>query len=399
MKLFAEQELRGLTVLVPLLFVVVLLAILVDRTEPSRLMESDPAKAETTPTLRAFDPNVDDYEQLRQSGVPVEVAVGIVRWRNYGKVYRMPEDLAQVSGVTDSIYSLLKPYITIADSLAPRPRYQSSARGEVEGSERYSSGSSRVTSALRNAHSDEGARIVPEKFRIDTASASYLTRWGLSLRQAEVVVRYRDAIGGIGSEEQLRQCYVVSDEVVSRMLPYVIFSSDSESQGGGAESHIDDRKAVARSTPSGAPNYVQSRGANADPTQLLEINTADSAALVAIDGIGARSAEQIIRYRELLGGYHSVEQLSELKIITESNFEKILQQICCDSCKISKIDINFAGPKELERHPYISARALRRLVKQRQLKGGWSRIEDLIENDILSKDEAERLAPYLRFGL
>ncbi len=398
MKLFSEQERRGLTVLVPLLFVVVLLAILVDRTEPSRLMESDPAKVETTPTLQTFDPNVDDYEQLRQLGVPVEVAVGIVRWRNYGKVYRMPEDLAQVTGVTDSIYSLLKPYIAIADSLAPPPRYQSSARDQVGGSERYSSGRSRAMSALRNANSNEGARLVLEKFRIDTASASYLTRWGLSLRQAEVVVRYRDAIGGIGSEEQLRQCYVVSDEVASRMLPYIIFSSGNESQGGGVESHIGDRKA-AESTPNGTPNYAQSRGANAAPTQLLEINTADSAALVAIDGIGARSAEQIIRYRELLGGYHSVEQLSELKIITESNFEKILQQICCDSCKISKIDINFAGPKELERHPYISARALRRLVKQRQLKGGWSRIEDLIENDILSKDEAERLAPYLRFGL
>ena len=76
-----------------------------------------------------------------------------------------------------------------------------------------------------------------------------------------------------------------------------------------------------------------------------------------------------------------------------------MQQICFDSFVISKIDINFAGPKELECHPYVSAQALRRIIKQRQLKGGWSRIEEMTEDNILSEDEAERLAPYLRFGL
>ena len=131
---------------------------------------------------------------------------------------------------------------------------------------------------------------------------------------------------------------------------------------------------------------------------LVEINSADSAALVAIDGIGPKSASEIIKYRNLLGGYYSVEQISELKCIMEQNFVKFLPKILCDSCKISKIDINFAGPKELERHPYVSAKALRRIIKQRQLKGGWTRIEEMTEQNILSDEEAKRLAPYLRFG-
>ena len=125
----------------------------------------------------------------------------------------------------------------------------------------------------------------------------------------------------------------------------------------------------------------------------------DMVALVSVNGIGEKSATEIIKYRELLGGYHSVEQLAELNCVTEENFAKFLSQICCDSCKIKKIDINFAGPKELERHPYVSARTLRRIIKQRQLKGGWSRIEEMTEQNILSEEEAKRLAPYLRFGL
>ena len=142
----------------------------------------------------------------------------------------------------------------------------------------------------------------------------------------------------------------------------------------------------------------QSESETTAPKPLVDINRADSAALVAIDGIGPKSASEIIKYRKLLGGYHSVEQLSELKCITESNFEKILHKISCDSFVISKIDINFASPKELERHPYVSAQTLRRIIKQRQLKGGWSRIEEMTEQNILSEEEAKRLAPYLRFG-
>ena len=120
MKLFTDQERRGLVVLLPLLFVVVMLAVLIERREPSVLLgtaEVEPAKEIP---LQPFDPNADEYEQMRSSGVPSHIAASIVRWRSYGKVYRIREDLTQVSGMTDSIYALLKPYIIIADSLSPR---------------------------------------------------------------------------------------------------------------------------------------------------------------------------------------------------------------------------------------------------------------------------------------
>ena len=93
-----------------------------------------------------------------------------------------------------------------------------------------------------------------------------------------------------------------------------------------------------------------------------------------------------------------MEQLAEIPGVTESNYEKILKQIYCDSCKIRKIDINFADPKILGRHPYIAPRVLRKLLKTRQLKGGWSTAEELIDDNILTREEAARLAPYLEFG-
>jgi competence ComEA-like helix-hairpin-helix protein len=306
--------------------------------------------------------------------VPSAVAAGIVRWRKYGKVYRIKEDLTQVTGMTDSLYAVLKPYIIIADSLAPQPKeYKNGSAYRVDvhtTSERGGERNSADRKIIEN--------FTPEKFLIDTASAAYLTRWGFSPKQAEVVVRYRDASGGIHSAEHFKRCYVVSEEMAEKIVPHIIFSKREESK----------TKA----------EYPQPASESTEPKPLVDINRADSAALVAIDGIGPKSASEIIKYRKLLGGYHSVEQLSELKCITESNFEKILAKISCDSFVISKIDVNFASPKELERHPYVSAQTLRRIIKQRQLKGGWSRIEEMTEQNILSEEEAKRLAPYLRFG-
>ena len=164
--------------------------------------------------------------------------------------------------------------------------------------------------------------------------------------------------------EDLRECYVVSDSVAAALEPYVIFP---------------ERKARPIEQP-------------------VELNTADSATLRSVVGIGPRTVVAIMHYRERLGGFVRAEQLAEVPGVRERNYEKILKQIYCDSCKIRKIDINFASPKVLGKHPYIAPQALRKLLKARQLKGGWSTAGELVEQNILTREEAARLAPYLRFG-
>ena len=381
MKLFSHTERRGLIFLAPLLVVVILLVAVYEMRDVELLsveQASGDMGAERE-RIKPFNPNVDSFEQLREAGVSTEVAVGIVRWRRYGKVYRMAEDLAMVSGVNDSIYAVLKPYVVIADSVAVERRGEARDRVEQRGAGEQKG----VSEPEAQVKKKRAVRISPQPFVIDTASAEYLSMWGLTIRQAEVLVKYRDASGGIFSQEHLRRCYVVDGGVADSLAKYIIYSKRPEAQQS-------DRKS---SNEQGV-----SRVKSGDDERTVEVNSADSATLVAINGIGPKSASEIIKYRDLLGGYYSVEQIRELKCVTNDNFVKFLPKISCDSCKISKIDINFATPKELERHPYISAQALRRIIKQRQLKGGWSRIEEMTEQNILSKEEAKRLAPYLRFG-
>ncbi len=293
-------------------------------------------------SLFEFDPNTADLRTLISLGLSKSVAVSIIKYREAGKIYSIKEDLYTCYGVNDSIYYTLEPYIVIADKYRLKPR----------------------VNETRFYAREPRTLLSPQPFLVDTVSGEYLRAIGaLTKRQAEVFVKWRD-LSGIRDMEEFRACYVVSDSIATALEPYIIFNCET---------------------------------AQEDENSLVDINLADSVELVSVYGIGGKSAQAIIDYRKKLGGFHSANQLSEIKMITESNFDKILQQISCDSCDISKIDVNFVPAKKLIGHPYISARMLRRLLKVRQLKGGWCTVAEMINDSILTLEEAERLRPYLLF--
>ena len=305
-----------------------------------------------TVELKPFDPNTDDLRAMLKAGVPRTIAVSLIKWREAGKIFRIKEDLALCYNITDSLYFALEPYIIIGEEYRIKPNREGYTPNHT---------TTRETTTERT--------IEYKPFRIDTATAEYLQTIGFSARQAKLVIRYRDMIGGYRDMAEFEECYAVDSAMAARLHPYIIF---------------EDRDSVETK-----PNKLE---------LPIDINSADSATLVRLNGIGPKSAVHIIRYRQLLGGYYSKSQISELEVVTEENFQKILPQIYCDSTKIKKIFINFARSKELEVHPYVSNRMLKRIINYRELKGGWSTIEEMIESNILSDEEAARIAPYLDFG-
>lgn len=348
----AKQHIRGVLLLLPLvvaIIVVMMVARPKDRySEPNTKRSKEQIERCDTVAFREFDPNTADYRTLVAAGLPRDIAVGIIRWREAGKVYRVKEDLALCYNMTDSLYFLLEPYIIIGKEYQFQPKEFESERREIA-----------------------TATIEVTPFSLDTVSTGYLQGIGFTRRQAELVIKYRDMIGGYRSIEEFEECYAVDSAMAARLRPYLIF-----------------------------PPRDTLKRYNKERVEFpIDLNSADSVTLCKVAGIGAKSASHILFYRELLGGYHSVSQILELKVVTEENFQRILPQIYCDSAKIKKININFARPKELEVHPYISNRMLRQIINNRELKGGWSNLEEMIEDDIFSAEEAARIAPYLDFSI
>jgi competence ComEA-like helix-hairpin-helix protein len=345
-----EQHLRG-AVLVALLVLIVALLSLLARPKPYAEREDSATEADVAIDsiplrLEVFDPNEVEYTTLTNMGIDRNIAISIIRWRSAGKVYRIKEDVAMCYNMTDSIYLLLEPYITIGEKYRYKSQY----------------------TKPDTLYKEQRAEVAYTPFLIDTATAEYLRTLGFSSRQAALIVRYREMIGGYRNFEEFAECYAVDSTMREQLRPYVMFAT------------------------------TEDVGVVAEESTLVNINTADSATLVALSGIGAKSAQAIIEYRTLLGGYHDISQIREINIITEENFCKFSQQIYCDSAEIEKIYINFARSKELAVHPYISNSMLKRIINNRELKGGWSTIEEMIDSKIFKSEEAARIAPYLDFG-
>jgi DNA uptake protein ComE-like DNA-binding protein len=130
---------------------------------------------------------------------------------------------------------------------------------------------------------------------------------------------------------------------------------------------------------------------------LLELNSCDSAALVDLPGIGPVLSVRIIKYRNLLGGFASVEQLREVYGLPVETYGLISGRLYVDTLLIRKIKINSAGFAQLSRIIYLENYEVRAILKYLELSGRIGSMDALLENRILSPEKAARVEPYLDF--
>jgi DNA uptake protein ComE-like DNA-binding protein len=130
---------------------------------------------------------------------------------------------------------------------------------------------------------------------------------------------------------------------------------------------------------------------------LIEINRSDSATLIKLPGIGPVLSARIIKYRRLLGGYSSIDQLKEVYGLPVETFELIKDKIFADSSMITKINVNSASYKELSHIHYFEKYEVTAILKYREIKGRIKCITDLTENKLITPEKAGKVRPYLRF--
>ena len=135
------------------------------------------------------------------------------------------------------------------------------------------------------------------------------------------------------------------------------------------------------------------------PQQLIvEVNIADSVLFELLPGIGEKLASRIVRYRERLGGFVSLDQLKEVYGIHDTLFQQIQEHLVLNMGKgLQKVSINSADYKELRHHPYISHVTAKILLAYRRTHEKIKDAEELFAINGLDKIEMEKLLPYLDF--
>jgi DNA uptake protein ComE-like DNA-binding protein len=152
---------------------------------------------------------------------------------------------------------------------------------------------------------------------------------------------------------------------------------------------------VQRITSYSRPSYV--RAEKFEKGTVIELNTADTTTLKKVPGIGSVYAKRIVGYRNILGGYYSVMQLSEVYGIDEERYNALAPWFTADTAQISKLPVNQLSQDSLRRHPYINYNQAKIITQLRRQKGkltGWENLQLLDEfKDI----DIARLQYYLSF--
>jgi len=161
---------------------------------------------------------------------------------------------------------------------------------------------------------------------------------------------------------------------------------------------IGDKYPDARPVNKGQNNNKSSVWKPGQEKRLLDINTCDSADLERLPGIGPVLSARIIKYRYLLGGFVTPDQLKEVYGLPPETFELISGRIYADSSAVKKININMADYKQLIRFPYFKKYEVSAILKYRELKGRIIGMGDLLENNLISAETLGKVQPYLEFG-
>ena len=216
-----------------------------------------------------------------------------------------------------------------------------------------------------------------QPFNPNTADSALLVTVGLKPWMALNLIRYREAGKVFRRKDDLRRLYGMTDSLYATLEPYILLDTVSaDSLSNRSRAIVEPLSGVKRDT-------------------ILELNTADTTELMLLRGIGRFTAIQIIRRRQALGGYYSVNQLYEIKELPTQRVDSLLPHLTVDTSLIVPIDVNRASIKQLQRHPYISYRQAEQLYDLRRRKLRLSSLDDL--SAIFTPEERQRLTPYLSF--
>jgi competence ComEA-like helix-hairpin-helix protein len=129
----------------------------------------------------------------------------------------------------------------------------------------------------------------------------------------------------------------------------------------------------------------------------VDLNTADTTALMQIKGIGRSYARAIIRFRKQTGGFVSLDQLSEIYGMTPENLCKIRPFCFVNPQFVQKIKINIASVEKLKAHPYLNFYQAKQIYELRRKKGKLSGMADLVGLSELDEITIGKISAYLNF--
>ena len=296
-------------------------------------------------SLFRFNPNKIPTQQLDSLKIPDFIKRNIVSYRQAGGKFKRPEDVRKIYGMNDSIYAEVEKYILIP-----------------------------LDSCMKQIEKENIVHQKPIKKKLNgyfdpnLADISTLLQYGFNRFQAANLIKYREKGGTFYEPDDLLRIYGIDS----------VFYSFIENN---IQIHSLSKEMDAAKTEKTEP--------------CIELNNADSVELVKLYGIGPVFASRILKFRDLLGGFHSKNQLLEVYNLPSETYYNIEKNIETDTTAINKMRLNFAEFGELLRHPYLEKEDVKAIVNFRERNGTYNSVSQLNTEGVIDVKTYRRIRPYL----
>lgn len=197
---------------------------------------------------------------------------------------------------------------------------------------------------------------------------------GMKAEEIDRLLRYRENGQWINSSEDFQEVTKISDDLLRKISPSFRFPAWIQKN----------------SSKSNFEHAVQQK------LEVSDLNLATAEDLQAINGIGAKLSERIIKYRFKIGGFLDSSQLNDVYGLSPEVIEKLNARFkIITRPKISIISIHTATAAELAEIPYLSPEMARKIINYRNLHERISSFEELSKIDAFPSDKIDRIKLYL----
>ncbi len=253
-----------------------------------------------------------------------------------------------------------------------------------------------------------GGEVLPVPFAFDPNTSTFdeLVSLGLTDRQAQTLVNYRNSGARFRRPEDLRRVYGIDSVTAARLIPYIIIAEDTEQkrkeeQSGSEGESFRAGSAGARATwfagdRDGTVGEIPGKKEDYPETGPLDLNLCTAAELERLPGIGPVLAGRIIKYRSLLGGFVDAGQLTEVYGLDTSVARMAAGRVILTFDSISPLVLDSASFSDLARHPYIGYEAARLITRYRSVAGMPVTLGKMVAAGAIPAELARRLAPYVK---
>ena len=215
------------------------------------------------------------------------------------------------------------------------------------------------------------------RFNPNTVSIADMDSLGIPSRVGLRIERYRLKGGKFRIKSDLGKKYGLDSSLYATLEPFIDLPSSIPKM---------EFPKYQSTSPRSAPG----------PVVKFDLNTADTAVLNSVYGIGPALAKRIVTYRDRLGGFVQSEQLYEVWGLDSTVVVRTLAISEISPAFVPRmININAAAESELAGHPYMRGKSARAIVTYRFQHGNFASIGELEKINLIESKTFNRIKPYL----